>query len=376
MRVLVSTTSGAGHWMPLVPVARGLVEAGHELVVACPDTAEPGLTERGFEVRPFAEIDDRGEEQKALLAQAEETNDPMLAEQAIGLGFGYVSPMAALPRLEETIRAVRPHLVLRDPAEFASRVVAERDGIPSAVGVGGLTAVMDFFAGLVAEPVDRLRSELGLPVGSHPVSDALILTATPASFDVSVALPGEILRFGLGLPRVPAPPGAPTVYATVGTAVMHQGAMGTRLLEVIAEAFDGLDAQCVLTIGIDPDERVPPLPDNIDVRAFASHPEVIPSCRAVVSHGGAGTIQDAVHMGRPMVVLPQFADQFHNAERVQELGLGRALTGAEQTGADLRAAVDEALEGAFDAAVAAIEAEAASMSPVSALVPRLEALAS
>ena len=46
---------------------------------------------------------------------------------------------------------------------------------------------------------------------------------------------------------------------------------------------------------------------------------------AVMHHGGIGTIARALRQGCPMVVAPHGNDQFHNARRVVELGVGAAI---------------------------------------------------
>lgn len=121
-----------------MPVARGVVDAGHDVVFACPDTAAEAIRARGFAVRPFDEVADRTGEQKGLLDRAMATGDQELAERAIAMGFGLISPRAALPRLKRTMSDVEPDLVVRDPAEFAGLVLAEREGVPTvAAGDGG-----------------------------------------------------------------------------------------------------------------------------------------------------------------------------------------------------------------------------------------------
>ncbi len=65
MKVLCATTSGAGHWVPLLPVARVLVGAGHDVLFACPETAVEALRGRGFDVHPFDEVHDRTDEQRS-----------------------------------------------------------------------------------------------------------------------------------------------------------------------------------------------------------------------------------------------------------------------------------------------------------------------
>ncbi len=55
MRVLASTTAGAGHLGPLVPFARALVDAGHEVVMAAPASFGPAVEQAGFTHHPFAD---------------------------------------------------------------------------------------------------------------------------------------------------------------------------------------------------------------------------------------------------------------------------------------------------------------------------------
>jgi UDP:flavonoid glycosyltransferase YjiC (YdhE family) len=53
MRIVFATTAGAGHFGPLVPVAHACIAAGHDVVVAAPESfsdavAKAGLTHSGF----------------------------------------------------------------------------------------------------------------------------------------------------------------------------------------------------------------------------------------------------------------------------------------------------------------------------------------
>ena len=51
----------------------------------------------------------------------------------------------------------------------------------------------------------------------------------------------------------------------------------------------------------------------------------MPHARAMVCHGGSGTMRAGLAAGIPQVVLPLFADQPDNAARVDALGAGIAL---------------------------------------------------
>jgi UDP:flavonoid glycosyltransferase YjiC (YdhE family) len=52
------------------------------------------------------------------------------------------------------------------------------------------------------------------------------------------------------------------------------------------------------------------------------HGVLFPKMRAVIHHGGAGTVATAARAGVPQIVLPQAADQFLWRGQVDRLGLG------------------------------------------------------
>jgi UDP:flavonoid glycosyltransferase YjiC (YdhE family) len=60
----------------------------------------------------------------------------------------------------------------------------------------------------------------------------------------------------------------------------------------------------------------------------------------VITHGGNITTYEAFHFGKPMIVLPLFWDQYDNAQRVHELGLGVRLDTYGFEDDELRRAVD------------------------------------
>ena len=45
-----------------------------------------------------------------------------------------------------------------------------------------------------------------------------------------------------------------------------------------------------------------------------------------LTHGGFNSVRESLRTATPTAVLPQFGDQFLNARRTQELGLGREIT--------------------------------------------------
>ena len=86
------------------------------------------------------------------------------------------------------------------------------------------------------------------------------------------------------------------------------------------------------------------------VERWLPQAEVLRHARAMVCHGGTGTVRGALAQGVPVAVLPMFADQPHNAARVAELGAGLVI---EPDLAELAQAVQALLTNARFAARAA-----------------------
>jgi UDP:flavonoid glycosyltransferase YjiC (YdhE family) len=68
------------------------------------------------------------------------------------------------------------------------------------------------------------------------------------------------------------------------------------------------------------------LADNMIGAEFLPQPSILPLVDAVITHGGNNTVTESWSFGKPMIVLPLFWDQYDNAQRVHELGLGVRLS--------------------------------------------------
>src|SRR5207244_9264681 len=81
------------------------------------------------------------------------------------------------------------------------------------------------------------------------------------------------------------------------------------------------------------------LPDNVHVDNYVPQSLVLAHCAAVVCHGGSGTTLAALAAGLPLLILPQGADQYINADLVVSNGAGVRLVAAEVTSASGRTSV-------------------------------------
>jgi UDP:flavonoid glycosyltransferase YjiC (YdhE family) len=64
-----------------------------------------------------------------------------------------------------------------------------------------------------------------------------------------------------------------------------------------------------------------PLPSHCLAIGPVSHTRLFPRMAAIVHHGGAGTTAAAARSGKPQLVVPHLADQFHFGAQVHALGV-------------------------------------------------------
>ena len=89
-----------------------------------------------------------------------------------------------------------------------------------------------------------------------------------------------------------------------------------------------------------------PQHDEIELRRnqwgaeYLPQPILMPLCDLVITHGGNNTTTECLHHGKPMILLPLFWDQYDNAQRMHDLGLGRRLPTYDWTPADLHNAIE------------------------------------
>ncbi len=104
------------------------------------------------------------------------------------------------------------------------------------------------------------------------------------------------------------------------------GSLGSADVELMRRLVDVLGRtphRYIVSKGPRPDELE--LPGNMWGEARVPQTSIIPLVDLVITHGGNNTTTEALHFGKPMIVLPLFWDQYDNAQRMDELGFGVRL---------------------------------------------------
>ena len=389
MRVLVSTTAGAGHFGPLIPFARACAAAGHEVVVAAPGSFVAQVEAAGFEHRPFADASPQmlgSVFERVRFLSFEQANELVVTEV-----FGRLDAQAALSGLVETIDSWRPDLVLREPCELGSLVAARAAGIPQVQVAIGVTATTEYMVPLLRQPLAELDALARLPVGA--AADAMLsaptLTTVPSVLDearaASLRRDALVHRFHDAsvssaqgaLPEPWGDPSHPLVYVSFGSVAAAAGGFEAAYSEVVA-VFADRPVRVLLTTGagLDPADLAP-LPANVRAERWWPQADLMPYCAAVVGHGGFGTTMSALAAGVPQVIVPLFAsDQRINAEHVEAVGAGIHVGDGPQGMAALPDAVARLLaDASYREAARSVADGMAALPPVSDAVGLLERIA-
>ncbi|WP_016700975.1 glycosyltransferase [Actinoalloteichus spitiensis] len=344
MRVLCTITGTPSHARALLPLARGLVAAGHELLVVAPP--KPAAVFDGEPVRVEPVLSELADLVMRALAEGTSTvpADVDRHHQALwvmtGCGPHIVANHEAILPLA---RDFSPDLVLRDGTDFAGALVAEALGVPSVPAPSGTGQFLD--PALVHAELNERRAELGLAPAADPLAmyphgrlDCVPAELSFAREDAAPAFayqqPATVTR-AERLPDwvVELPADRPLVVASAGTMLPgftpEPGQLPDSVTEhpfaVVPESFiaglSELDCVGVVATGgipVDPDLAG----ENVHVVDHIPQPSLLQCAQLFVTHGGYNSIRESMRAAVPMAVLPLFGDQEHNSDRLIELGLG------------------------------------------------------
>jgi len=377
MKFLLTTFGSFGDLHPYIAVGKGLRERGHAVTLATseiyrakvegeglafhavrPDMSgvidDPETMRRAFHKRTGTEYVVR----KMFMPFVEQAFEDTLAagsgmDLIVGHGLAFAVPLVSeITKTPWISIALAPSYMLsaHDPPCMPGMELFEafRQFGPGFWRM--IWKLAKFSARGWGEPVNRLRTRLGLPKRANPLMDDVFSPlGTQAWFSRTLAQPQPdwppktmVTGFpfydrrdaGSGMSaelRQFLNAGPPPVVFTLGSsAVFHAGDFYQESLR--AARIAGLRA--VLLIGRDArNQLTEPPDDSVFVAEYAPYSELLPHAAATVHQGGIGTTAQALRAGRPMIVVPYSHDQPDNARCVARLRVARVVK-RSQYGAD------------------------------------------
>jgi UDP:flavonoid glycosyltransferase YjiC (YdhE family) len=334
---------------------------GHRVVFCCGGPYVHILREGGFEVVPVFTVDI-----ETTLAVARSGKPPPLGwwrsvcDQAVASELAAISavrPDAVIGDMRWTLstsaRAARvPYVSVTNacwtdkfavPIELPETHIARRilgrglarAAFPSIMRLSMAYGALGFSRVRRAHRLRRLRSMWEAVEG-----DVTLLADVPEFMPVKADTPPNVRYVGpiLWNADIEPPPwlakldrSRPTVYFTMGSTGYASS------FEEAVRVFGNTEFQLLMTTA--GQVHIPDPPPNVFVANYAPGAALMGVSDVVVSHGGNGTIYQALAHGVPVIGVPTLFDQEINMGRVEALGLGRRLAGSQASGRALEGAV-------------------------------------
>ena len=318
MRVLFASTQGAGHFGPLIPLIEACRRNGHEALVVGP----PTLKARGYDFEAGATPPDDllGPLWASMPSLPPAQGDVVV----VGTIFAALNVDAMLPTHDEVLERWTPDLVVRESAEFASAIAAERHGVPHA-RVSITTSYVERGAlGIAGPQLERRQPGIVDRIAASPY-----LTYFPPSVDPAPFAVTRLRHPATEAEPRPLPdwwPGVegPLVYVSFGS-VAATFPPAAQVYARAIEAVASLPLRVLLSTGGN-DVELGEVPGNVRVERWVDEPSILGHADAVVGHGGTGTTLSALAAGCPLVGVPLFGDQPTNVASVAAARAGVVAT--------------------------------------------------
>ncbi|MEU3020549.1 activator-dependent family glycosyltransferase [Nocardiopsis sp. NPDC007018] len=386
MRILFATYSEKTHFFSMVPLAWALRTAGHEVRVASQPEIVDTITSTGLTavsvgqdhsvnriLEAFPRLQERvADGQLDPFIRADEPEEDLSWEyvrdnyDSVVLSWFRLMNNPMLDDLVSFCRSWRPDLVIWEPGTFAAPIAAKACGAAHA----RLMWCVDFYGRMREMYVRRRRVEQG-PDGPP---DSLARWMDHSARRYGVRFDEEMTRgqftidqlppsmhMDTGVDRYPvrytayngrsvipewlrAPAGdRPRVCLTLGVTATERLSGYSVSVPEILDSLSGMDAEIIATVAEKEQRRLGPLPDNVRVERFVPLQALLPTCDAVIHHGGFGTTFTTLVSGVPQVSIPQQLDTPFTARRIAARGASIHLDKREATGERVRASVERVL---------------------------------
>lgn len=356
MRVLFAVSSWPTQYAAMVPIGWALQALGHDVRVLCAQSQVDPLCRAGL--TPVPVLDGMTVEVRNRLQHYQEAVDgpwrypwlplhPLTGEPLDSLaGFDVadyrrrVEPELArrtalsFDAAVDYARRWRPDVVLQDPASLEALLIGRVLDIPAAVCLWGPIGTEEP-AHVRPLPADFSGSFERYGVDFGPDMIEYVIDPCPSSLEPPTRakrLPVRFVPYN-GSAMAPAwllePPPAPRVCITWSTALSTVCGPATHLLPNLVDALAGTGFDVVVTATAQDAATVGATPSNVRVAQRLPLHALLPSCAAVVHHGGSGSAMTAVAAGVPQLAVTFATEQATTGSRLAATGAAVHLPGDE-----------------------------------------------
>src|SRR5258706_4313299 len=379
-RFLFATWEGGGHVQPMMLVARGLAQRGHEVLLLSDACNTPDAAALGVPFRAWRRAPSRPDKTPATDPLRDWEHQTPL-QVIVGLCEAVITGPAGAYGADvlEALDDFAADIVVSMELLFGVMAAAEARNVPLAILSSqlwcfpNLSGAPPFGAGLPPPQDDDMRDlyaqiaaatreafQAGLPALNAarermrlpPLTDFFdqidrarrILLATSRAFDFDADAPAPFVHVGPYMAdpawvqsagRIwPADEAAPKILVSFST--MYQGQDET--LERVIEALGALPVSAVVTLGpvLNPQDFSPPA--NVKVVKSAPFDPLLAEAALAITHAGHASVLRPLMAGVPMLCLPMGRDQEDNTIRLTNAGAGLRLPPSADVG-QIRAAV-------------------------------------
>ncbi|MFJ2264629.1 activator-dependent family glycosyltransferase [Streptomyces sp. NPDC087844] len=175
-------------------------------------------------------------------------------------------------------------------------------------------------------------------------------------------------------------PQAPRVLMTFGVSMNDWSVLEVITVEQMQEILDSLsdlDIELVITLPANFSEKLTRIPETTRIVEFVPVHAILPSCSAVIHHGGAGAFNGSVLHGIPQLMVGSMApDVTTKSAYFEEHRTGLSIESAEDvTGPRIRESLVRLLEDpSYRAGAERVRDEARAQPAPNEVVPELERL--
>lgn len=351
MRVAFALWPNPVHLYPMVPLAWALRAAGHEVYVVSHPALTEAATASGLPFVPVCDADAMPvpmgpgnaytEERPKVDRITEALNIPEAGRDRWNIFSQFLLPAmwdfnpyqgtADLPAMDGLVTFFenwRPDLVIWDPcfpgAGVAARAVGARHARYTGPDIVGWC--VDTFDELTALPgapavdnplvetVRPMAEKYGVPVDRETLLGQWTLNPMPAAINWPVDTTMVPVRWIPHANAEPLPewlypvPERPRVALSLGLSMRIYMATGWDYVQVLLEALSGLDVEVIATLNDKQLSGVTEIPDNVRVVDYVPLDQLMPTCSALIHHGGFGTTIAAATSRVPQLVV-DFVDE-------------------------------------------------------------------